>query len=195
LFDTNTALMAGQSWLHDGATTAAASTSIFSRMKMHGWMSVRKCSASAKQLVTCLSECILSTVICMLPDGRGFSFGESGAVMHDPIGSERESRFGLAVHSTEEVLGRKIRAWMVNTIHYLVRGACDVARATICDPTALRRVLGRLVPDEQEALAYDAAHGNISLNAEKPLLDPKHVDGPRGSPGRDVCGAPRRTTE
>jgi len=152
-----------------------ASTDIDLFMSMDDWMDVREDVADRLGEYGDMRFSMHPGVVtCDLDDGREFSLGGSGSVMAAPFDSELETTTGFRTHATAEILGRKIRARMVNASRYLIRDAYDVACCAKHDPAALRAVLGRLQKQERDAVAYDGALADLKLDATKPLTRPRY---------------------
>ncbi len=114
-----------------------------------------------------------NVIMCESKTGPGlFSLGGSGNVTSTPLADQFESGTGIGMHSTEEILARKIRARMVNRELYAVRDLYDVAVCAFKDEDALSRAIKPLYETEVYSVKYDI--GRLSVNRDSPLIDPKY---------------------
>ena len=105
-------------------------------------------------------------------NGREFSVGGNASCTSNPIADEDETSTGIRLHTSAEIMVRKVRSRMLNAPLYNVRDAYDIVTCMAVEPEALSEAKAVLVDDELMALAYDAGQSDIVLNTDQPLIQP-----------------------
>lgn len=80
-------------------------------------------------------------VLGVFSDGSEFSIGGSKYRTNHPLANEYELNTGIRLHSTAEILTRKVYWRMLAQPQYLIRDAYDVVCAQIHDPKSVQIML------------------------------------------------------
>lgn len=115
-----------------------------------------------------------SVLHAKLTSGGEFSVGGRFGVTSQPLSHETEATTRIPLHSTQEIIYRKIRGRMAANTSYLIRDAYDVVTCHFRDPFALTLALDRLTPIDKSYLSYDANNPQLVLDQSKPLLCPRY---------------------